>query len=48
MKTECGADNFYNNVINEFAKIKMKKWIDLLINFNNSLFVDFINFSHNH
>ena len=40
----CGAYNFYSQVIDEFAK---KKRIDLLTNFNNSLSLDFIIFSHN-
>ena len=43
MKVERGTDTFYYKVINEFAKKKQR--IDLQINFNYSLFVDFIIFS---
>ena len=45
MKVERAADTFYNKKIDELAKKKTKNWIDLQINFNNSLFLDFIIFS---
>ena len=46
MKVECGADTFYNND-RWICPKEMKNWIDLQINSNNSLFVDFIIFPRN-
>ena len=45
IKGECRDDTFYKQVINEFAKKKQR--IELIYEFNNSLFEDFIFFSHN-
>ena len=43
IKIECGADTFNNKGIDEFAKKKQR--IDLQINFDNSLSVDYTIFS---